>query len=72
MKLVVVTPRVSEKAYRLVTTQNTYVFDVPMNANKQEIATAVGVNKFDGRPKVAKASIVPKRQSVRLSWQTAT
>ena len=34
MKLVLVTPRVSEKAYRLVTNENTYIFDVPMSANK--------------------------------------
>ena len=66
MKLVVVTPRVSEKAYRLVTTQNTYVFDVPMNANKQEIATAVEA-QFDGT-KVAKVTtVVQNGKSVRFS-----
>lgn len=41
MKITLVTPRATEKAYRLVSTQNTYVFEVPMTANKQEIAAAV-------------------------------
>lgn len=41
MNLVHVTPRVSEKAYRLATDQNTYVFDVPQTANKQQIVAAV-------------------------------
>ena len=38
MNLVLVTPRATEKAYRLITVQNTYVFDVPVFANKQQIA----------------------------------
>lgn len=41
MKTIVVTPRVSEKSYMLSTTRNTYIFDVPLDANKQEIAHAV-------------------------------
>ena len=45
MKLVLVTPRVSEKAYRLVSSQNTYVFDVPMSANKNEIGRPVHQNQ---------------------------
>lgn len=36
-----ITPRVSEKAYGLVAAQNMYVFDVPVSANKQQIADAV-------------------------------
>ena len=47
MKLVHVYPRATEKAYRLVATQNTYVFSVPLTANKQEIAQAVEA-QFDG------------------------
>ena len=57
MKLVLVTPRVSEKAYRLVTSQNTYVFDVPMSANKNEIKAAVEA-QFDG----TKVDACSKRQ----------
>lgn len=36
-----ITPRTTEKAYRLVTGQNTYVFDVPLGVNKQQIIDAV-------------------------------
>ena len=46
MKLTVVTPRATEKAYRLVTGQNTYVFDVPLSANKNEIVA----RQFTGDP----------------------
>ena len=41
MTTILVTPRATEKAYRLVTSQNTYVFDVPTSANKQQIVAAV-------------------------------
>lgn len=54
MKLNIVTPRATEKAYRLITTQNTYIFDVPLNANKDEIAQAVEA-QFEGT-KVAKVT----------------
>lgn len=36
-----VTPRATEKAYRQVNTTNTYIFDVPLTANKQQIAAAI-------------------------------
>lgn len=41
MKLINISPRATEKAYRLVSGQNTYVFNVPLTANKQEIAATV-------------------------------
>jgi large subunit ribosomal protein L23 len=41
MNTIHVTPRATEKAYRLVTTDNTYVFDVPLAANRQQIIDAV-------------------------------
>lgn len=41
MNIIHVTPRTTEKAYRLVSGQNTYVFDAPLNANKQQIIDAV-------------------------------
>jgi|SRR5690606_15891622 len=41
MNIITVTPRVSEKAYRLVNERNTYIFDVPLAANKQQIIDAV-------------------------------
>ena len=37
---IIITPRTTEKAYGL-TAKNTYVFNVPLNANKQQIANAV-------------------------------
>jgi len=40
MKLISVTPRATEKAYAQ-SLSNTYVFNVPLSANKQEIADAV-------------------------------
>ena len=41
MNIIHVTPRATEKAYRLVNGQNTYVFDVPLASNKQQIIDAV-------------------------------
>ncbi len=40
MKLISVTPRATEKAYSQ-SQNNVYVFNVPLTANKQEIAAAV-------------------------------
>lgn len=37
---IIITPRATEKAYGL-SAQNTYVFNVPLTANKQQIADAV-------------------------------
>ena len=66
MKLISVTPRATEKAYRLVTAQNTYVFNVPLNANKDEIAKAVE-SQFDGT-KVAKVTTaVQSGKAIRFS-----
>lgn len=44
---ILITPRATEKAYRLAADQNTYVFNVPLDANKQQIAEAVEA-EFDG------------------------
>ena len=66
MKLINVHPRATEKAYRLLTVQNTYVFNVPLNANKQEIAQAVE-EQFEGT-KVAKVTTaVQNGKAVRFS-----
>lgn len=40
-KSMTIRPRVSEKAYALSESNNVYVFEVPKNANKQNIASAV-------------------------------
>ena len=41
MNIIHVTPAVTEKAYRLSTSQNTYIFDIPLAANKQQITDAI-------------------------------
>lgn len=41
MKDLVLKPRVSEKAYGLSQLRNTYVFEVPTNANKLTVAQAI-------------------------------
>ena len=42
---ILITPRATEKAYGL-SAQNTYVFNVPLTANKQQVAEAVA-EQFD-------------------------
>jgi large subunit ribosomal protein L23 len=41
MKDIVLKPRISEKAYGLTQLRNTYVFEVPTDANKLTVASAV-------------------------------
>lgn len=66
MKLIHVSPRATEKAYRLLTATNVYVFNVPLNANKDEIAKAVET-QFDGT-KVSKVkTLVQSGKAVRYS-----
>lgn len=38
---IIVTPRATEKAYRQISSKNTYIFDVPLTATKREIAATV-------------------------------
>lgn len=66
MKLIVVTPRVTEKAYRLITTQNTYIFNVPTDANKDEIAQAVEA-QFEGTKVASVSTAVQNGKAVRYS-----
>ena len=66
MKLISVTPRATEKAYRLVTGQNTYVFDVPTNANKNEIVAAVE-EQFEGTKVKSIKTVVQNGKAVRFS-----
>lgn len=66
MKLIHVSPRATEKAYRLLTAQNTYIFNVPLNVNKDEIAKAVE-SQFDGT-KVSKVkTLVQNGKAMRFS-----
>ncbi len=41
-KSILLRPRISEKAYGLSQVTNTYVFDVPKDANRLDVAAAVG------------------------------
>ncbi len=66
MKLIVVTPRATEKAYRLVTGQNTYVFNVPANANKNEIKAAVEAEN-KGVKVASVKTLVQNGKAVRFS-----
>lgn len=66
MKSIIVTPRATEKAYRLITTQNTYVFDVPTNANKDEIVRAVE-SQFEKVKVASVKTAVQTGKSVRYS-----
>lgn len=45
-KTMILRPRISEKAYGLSQTRQTYVFDVPKDANRLTVASAVGA-QFD-------------------------
>ncbi len=61
---ILVTPRATEKAYGLGA-QNTYVFNVPLDANKQQIAAAVA-EQFDVTVKNV-TTVVQSGKSVRFS-----
>ena len=41
MKLIALKPRISEKGYALSEAGNTYIFDVPADANKFDVAATV-------------------------------
>ena len=70
----IVTPRVSEKAY--MSAQNgTYVFVVPMSANKSEVALAIEadyqVKVVDVRPVVSKGKTIRSSRGKRAMPATA-
>ena len=41
MKNLVIIPRATEKAYRLVSDKNIYVFNVPVSANRSQIKSSI-------------------------------
>lgn len=63
--MILVTPRATEKAYALVTEKNTYIFDVPTSANKQQIAQAVS-EQYDVKVVNVK-TLVQNGKKVRFS-----
>jgi len=63
---ILITPRATEKSYRLATTQNTYVFNVPMNANKQQITEAIE-SEYENTKVSSVKTVVQSGKSVRFS-----
>ncbi|MDB5177701.1 MAG: rplW [Candidatus Saccharibacteria bacterium] len=65
MNPILVIPRATEKAYGLVSEKNTYVFNVPLKANKQQIAAAVE-SQFDVKVTTVK-TLVQSGKAIRFS-----
>ncbi len=63
--MITVIPRATEKAYGQITDKNTYVFEVPLTANKQEIADAVSA-QYEVEVKGVK-TLVQQGKAVRFS-----
>lgn len=63
---ILITPRATEKSYRLATLQNTYVFNVPLDANKQQIISAVE-SEYDGVKVASVKTVVQSGKAVRFS-----
>lgn len=62
MKAIVLKPRLSEKVYGLSEDRNTYAFDVPREATKQDIAAAVKVQYKVSAKSVRIATVRGKNQ----------
>lgn len=63
--MILVTPITTEKAYGLAAGMNTYVFSVPVSANKQQITMAVEA-QYEVNVKSIK-TVVQKGKSIRFS-----
>ena len=64
--MILITPRATEKSFRLATAQNTYVFNVPLDANKQQIIAAVEA-EYDGVKVASVKTAVQSGKTVRFS-----
>jgi large subunit ribosomal protein L23 len=67
MNDVILKPRISEKGYALSESGNTYIFDVPMEANKFTVASAVAA-QYDVSVTNVRIATVPGK-SVRAYRQ---
>ena len=65
MTTITLIPRATEKAYAQITDKNTYIFDVPLTANKQQIVAAVEA-QFDVEVAGIK-TLVQNGKAVRFS-----
>ena len=70
-KTMALKPRMSEKSYALSQTNNTYVFDVPITANKLQVEKAVE-KQFDVTVKTVRISILKGKdaRSIRIGSRT--
>lgn len=62
-------PRMSEKTYQLSKSENTFVFAVPVSANKMSVASAVEA-QFD--VKVDDVRIIVEKGKAKLSYRKRT
>jgi large subunit ribosomal protein L23 len=74
-KIMLITPRVSEKSYKLAA-GNVYVFDVPLGANKTEVIAAIekqydGVKVRDARLMIVKGKAKTVNRGKRARPTTA-
>lgn len=65
MENLIITIRPTEKAYGLINGQSTYIFNVPLSANKQQIAAAVE-NEYGVKVASVK-TLVQSGKAVRFS-----
>lgn len=71
-KAIILTPVMSEKAYGLSQTRNTYVFKVPQGANKHTVARAVSAQYDVSVTEVNIANILGKaKRTVRKNGRVA-
>jgi len=71
-KAIILTPVMSEKAYGLSQTRNTYVFNVPQGANKHTVARAVSAQYGVSVTEVNIANILGKaKRTVRKNGRVA-
>lgn len=62
---ILVLPRATEKAYRLINATNTYVFDIPLTATKRDVTNAIE-SQFEVKV-VSIKTLVQSGKAVRFS-----
>lgn len=65
MSQILVTPRATEKAYAQSLATNTYIFNVPLDANKQQIVAAIE-SQYDVKVTTIK-TLVQSGKAIRFS-----
>lgn len=57
MSTFIISPRISEQTYQMANNSNVYVFNVPLNASKQQIAKAVN-EQYEVDPTAIRTSVL--------------